>query len=138
MHDGKGALAAFIRWVMRHTVYYRVTLATVTVQAGQTVDLICDDPDLSGLGLQGVPLMYGLPGSTAQIVPGCKVLLLFSGGDPRKPVAVGFDGSAIVTQLGGGTMPVARVGDSIVVTVTSLGSPAVGTVIGGSSQVLSA
>ena len=141
MADARESFRRLVRWIMRDVItYYRVSLATVVVQTGSTVDLTPDDPDLAGLGLQGVPLTWGLPDSTAQLVPGCKVLLFFEQGDPRKPRAVGFDGTALMIQLGGGTKPVARVGDPVAITsaVANPGGLTVtGTavIVGGSAKV---
>lgn len=138
MLDGSSALERFIRWVMRDTVYSRVYSATVVAQIGQTVDLLPDSDDLRGSGLQGVPLMYGAPGIEAQFLPGTKVLLIFQDGRPDRPLAICFDGAAILLKLGGGSSPVARVGDTITLTTaTAGGTPCTGQgiIVGGSPVV---
>ncbi len=139
MLDGSTALERFIRWVMRDTVYSRVYAATVIVQTGSTVDLLPESEELSASGLQGVPVMYGAPGVEAMFPPGTKMLLIFQDGRPDRPLAICFDGAAILLKLGGGSSPVARVGDQI--SLTSATCPAgactgVGIITGGSSKVL--
>lgn len=139
MLDGASALERFIRWVMRDSVYSRVYAATVVAQTGSTVDLLPDSDDLRGTGLQGVPVMYGAPGIEAQFPPGTKMLLIFQDGRPDKPLAICFDGAALVLKLGGGSSPVARVGDQIALTAaTGPTGPVtgVGIITGGNPQVL--
>lgn len=139
MLDGSSALERFIRWVMRDTVYGRVYAATVIAQTGSTVDLLPESSELSAAGLQGVPVMYGAPGIEAVFAPGTKMLLIFQDGRPDRPLAICFDGAAILLKLGGGSSPVARVGDQITLTsAVSAGSPCtgVGIITGGSAKVL--
>lgn len=138
MLDGAGALERFIRWVTRDAIYSRVYSATVVAQVGQTVDLLPDSQELQGGGLQGVPLMYGAPGVEAQFLPGTKVLLLFQDGRPDRPLAICFDGAAILLKLGGGSSPVARVGDTVTLTTATCPAGACtgqGIITGGSAVV---
>jgi hypothetical protein len=126
--DGKEALSTLIRYVMRETAYHRISLATVAAPSdGSTVDLMPDDPDIAASGVQGVPVLYGIPGVKAKFLPGAKMLLFFLSGDPKQPRAMCFDGSAAEITMGGGVMGVARVGDQV--TLTAATSPA-GTVTG--------
>lgn len=138
MSDARTKLAAFIRWVMRDTVYHRVTLATVAApSSGKTVDLIPEDPTFAGPGLQGVPVVYGMPGVEAQFTPGTKMFLFFANGDPRKPHAIGFfDGTALSISFAGGQLGIARVGDPVTVT-DPISGPLTGMIIGGSPLVKS-
>jgi hypothetical protein len=136
MSGMRDSLAAFIRWVMRDTAYHRVFTAVVMAPSdGATVDLLPDDPTVAGNGLQGVPVSYGVPGASAKLLPGIRMLLIFEGGDPSKPRAICFDGSPLEVSFGGGQSPVARVGDNVTINPLGLisggpGSPVTGSCIG--------
>ena len=133
------SMAAFVRWVMRDTKYHKHYLCTVQMQLGSTVDLLPDDPAMRGAGLSGVPITYGLPGVTATFLAGTKMTLFFENGDPAKPRAQGFEGSHVELSFADGTKPVARVGDTIMLTsATSVSGGAVtgsGTIMGGAPTV---
>lgn len=66
--------------------FSRMYPARVVAQsADSSLELIPDSPTLRGNGLSGVPLRFGIPGLTAKIPPGGKVLLYFEAGDPKLP-----------------------------------------------------
>lgn len=118
--NGRDALEAFIRWVMRDTTYLGTYICTVMGQVGQSLELKPDSDKLAGLsGLSQVPIRHGVPGMSAQVPPGTRVLLAFEDGDPQKPYAALWDGVAIEVSFAGGQQPVARLGDMITLTVAT-------------------
>ena len=135
MSDGSDALARFIRWVMRDTTYLGTYPCTVMGQVGETAEVVPDSDKIKGLaGLSAVKIRHGIPGCSFMVAPGAKVLLAFDNGDPKKPYVALWEGASVITlSLGGGTMPVARVGDSI--TGTAGPYPVTGTIVSGSAKV---
>lgn len=143
------SLQKFIRWVMRDVTYHKHYTATVQLQAGDTVDLLPDDPAIRGNGLSGVPIMYGLPGVKATVAPGTKMTLFFENGDPSKPRAAMWEGGHIELSFANGVMPIGRVGDQVVIPagipVSTTGTaaaqtgattaPAIGQITGGAPTV---
>lgn len=127
-------LSAFIRWVMRDTKYHKHYVCTVARQLGESVDLTPDDPSIRGAGLQGVPIMHGLPGVSVMVAPGTKMTLFFENGDPTKPRAQMWEGGHIEISFADGVMPIARVGDVVSINpaglVGNLGGPIIGVCTG--------
>jgi len=136
-------LQAIIRWVMRDVTYHKHYLCTVQKQVGTNVDLVPDDPEIRGSGLQGVPLDT-IPGVAATVAPGARMTLYFDGGNPSKPRAVWVSGAPITLSFADGVLPVARVGDTVTVSpvglLDSVGAPvtgvATGTIVAGAPKVL--
>lgn len=58
--------------------------ATVVSSGDDEVDIKPDDRRF-GVGLAAVPIRHGLPGVSARVRPGARVLLGFEGGDVQKP-----------------------------------------------------
>jgi len=129
--DGSDALKRFIRWVMRDVTYLGVYPGTVMGQAGETCDVKPDDEKIGGPnGLSGVKIRHGLPGVAIMIPPGARVLLAFEEGKPSKPyVALWERGAVITLTFADGTMPIARVGDQVMITsaTSATGGPVTGT-----------
>jgi len=111
--DPTRALARFIRWVMRDTLYHAQFVATVQGQGDDyTLELLPDDERVRGTGLSNVPIRHGLPGVTVRVKTGARVLLGFEAGDPSKPFASLWEpGSLEAIEFDGGQSPIARVGD---------------------------
>lgn len=134
--NGRSALEKLVSVFTKKYDYYGLYMATVQApSSGDTVQVLPDDPRIRGVGgLQNVPVSYGLPDTKATIVPGAKVALFFENGDPTKPRASLFSGTALSLTLGGsGALPVARIGD--VVTVTDpISGPLLGTIIAGATK----
>lgn len=88
--------------------------AKVVSQSGNELDLQPDDSRIPGMA--GVPMRLGIPGVTATVAPGSRVLLGWAGGDPQRPVATLWESSSVsalninATQivLNGGVSNVAR------------------------------
>lgn len=117
MSDPRGAIEAFIRWVMRDVVFLGTYEATVERQhADGSLDLLPDDARVRGTGTSNVPLRHGLPGVDVRVVVGSRVLLGFVGGDRRRPyAALWAPGSIESISFDGGEASVARAGDSVTV-----------------------
>lgn len=113
--DPRGALEAFIRWVMRDTLYLASYPSEVQGQADDgLLELLPDDERVRGTGLSRVPIRHGLPGVTVRVPVGARVLLAFEGGDPRRPIATLWEEVSIESiSFDGGEAPIARVGDSV-------------------------
>lgn len=81
-------------------------------QTDGTLDLVPDDSRISPC--QGVPLRLGIPGATATVPDGGRVLLGYAGGDPRQPIATLWEsGEVTVLAINGGSRKVARVADAV-------------------------
>jgi hypothetical protein len=104
----KIGLTAFIRRTIGLDIigprvdYLAAYQCKVVVQnADGTLEL---QPDNAALpGYSKVPIRYGVPGISATVAAGARVLLEFAGGDPQKPIAGGaFDVlmQAIATAVG--------------------------------------
>lgn len=135
-----GGLEAVRRLVQALTAplrYHRRYPCTVMGQADDgTIDLLPDDPEIAGSGLQGVKIRHGLPDVEVRVLVGSRCLLGWEAGDPRRPYASLWErGSIESISFGGGDKPIARVGDSVScfwppsvpVTGTLAGSAFVGT-----------
>lgn len=111
-----GALARFIRWVMRDTKFHKMYPCTVQSQSSDLtrLELLPDDEEIRGTGTAAVLIRHGLPGVTVKVPRGARVLLGFAAGDERRPYAALWEpGSIESISFAGGTKPVARMGDSV-------------------------
>lgn len=137
-------LANLVRQETHHTDLYAIRAAKVASQNGDgSLELTLDDPSFPGMSK--VPIAYGIPGVTAEVLAGARVHVGFEGGSPAKPYAVVIDGSKLKTitikasqkviidcadvesQKGG--RPLARLGDMVRVICTPPGTPAVGQIV---------
>ena len=123
----KAPLVALIRSAMRHVDFHRVFPARVVHQEGDgTLHLQPDSDDLPGL--TGVPIRYGLPGTTAKVPQGTRCLVEFEHGDPTSPIVTGFEPGAIEELVfDKGSAAIGRVGDrvdggTLAFAITSTGS----------------
>lgn len=92
------ALESFIRSVFGQRLDYLAAYPSKAVaqNADGTLELVPDDARLPTY--KQVPIRYGVPGVSATIAAGARVLLEFAAGDPQKPIATVWE-SASVTQL---------------------------------------
>jgi hypothetical protein len=139
--EASEALSKFIRWVMRDVTYLGTYPATVMGQAGEMCDVRPDDPKVGGpSGLSGIPIRHGIPGVSIMVPPGSRVLLAFENGDPSKPyVALWEKGTVLTLVFADGTMPLARVGDQVMVQVVDpISGPLTGTgqIVAGNPKLL--
>lgn len=122
-----GALARFVRWVMRGTDYHAAYPARVVTQHGDgTLDVVPDGARLPPLSR--VPIRYGIPGVAAKVRSGARVLVEFASGDPEKPIATVWESASLTevtitadsVRLADGDMPLARKGDLVAVAMPLL------------------
>src|SRR5436305_7590663 len=79
-----------------HMDYLASYPATAVTQNGDgTLEIQPDDSRLPSLS--SVPIRYGVPGVSAQIANGGRVLLAFAGGDPAKPIATVWEAASVVS-----------------------------------------
>jgi hypothetical protein len=108
----KAVLESFIAGRMARVDFLALYPSKVVSQhADGSLDVV---PDASNVPAHSrVPIAYGIPGCTATIDPGCKVLLGWGGGQPSKPYVALFQNSKVSgLELGGADSPVGR-GDKI-------------------------
>lgn len=98
----KAALVAIIRATVGNFLvgprvdYLAMYPAKVVSQNGDgTLELQPDDSRLPGYS--SVPIRYGIPGVTATVSGGARALLTWAGGDPQKPVVVGWEPGTILS-----------------------------------------
>lgn len=121
-------IARIVRAVLGDMTFERTYTANVELVSDDFVDVLPDDPKVRGIGLQRVPMPTIDPTTELVPAPGCRCLLAFAAGDPRKPYIAAWEyaqGSATV-HLDGGAASVARKGDVIDVYLSPL-TPIAGT-----------
>jgi hypothetical protein len=97
------SLEAFVRAIVGHRLDYLAAYpAKVVAQnADGTLELQPDDVRLAGYSK--VPIRYGIPGLSAQVAAGARVLLEFAGADPTKPVATVWESASVTSITHNGT-----------------------------------
>lgn len=136
----KGALETFIRGLFPTIDYLARYEATAVAQNSDgTLEVTVDDTRFPGLS--HVPIRYGVPGVSAVVNSGARVLLGFAGGDPSKPQVEIWESASVakfviaasevdvnggnvnvtatnvcqvngnIVELNGGTLPIARLTD---------------------------
>ena len=104
MAEGRvqAALAAIVRALVGNTLvgpcvdYLAQYPAKVVTQNGDgSLELVPDDTRLPTYS--AVPIRYGVPGVSAQVAPGARVLLGFAGADPQKPIAELWESASVVS-----------------------------------------
>jgi hypothetical protein len=91
----RGMLARLVKKSLPSLDFRAAYRARVVVQKGATLDLMPEADDLPPL--MGVPIRYGLPGISAQVLPGSTVLVFFDDGDPARPRAALFDAGGLLS-----------------------------------------
>jgi hypothetical protein len=112
--DGPGNALERVLGRLRRSVAMAQTYPArvVSQRPDGTLELVPDDEQLKGAGLDRVPIRYGLPGCSAKVPPGTRVRVGFDGGDASRPFALGWDaGEFTELTLGNGVLPNARQGD---------------------------
>ncbi len=96
----KAAFLAFFRSLFPRISYLAYYPGTVEKQSSDLafVDVTPDDR-VNLPGCPNVPLRLGVPGATAQLQQGTRVLLGFDAGDPQRPFAFLFDPSSVTIKL---------------------------------------
>lgn len=100
-------------WVSTRLDRLALYPARVVSQAADgTLDLVPDDPRVPPC--TGVPIRMGLPGASATVPAGGRVLLGYEAGDPSKPCATLWEsGTVTVLTLNGGARGAARDGEPV-------------------------
>jgi len=75
----------------------------VSQRADSTLEIIPDDANIRGTGIDGAIICPGLPGLHVEVPSGSRALLAFAGGDPSRPRVVAWDHETLVTLLRVGT-----------------------------------
>jgi hypothetical protein len=99
---GLGAsLAAAIKKASESSVAYSQCYPAKLVlqDADGSVHMTPDDERVRGQGLTKIPLVYGLPGCSAQIAPGSRARLVFDAGNAGQPMCTGWDEDADALEL---------------------------------------
>jgi hypothetical protein len=90
----RGALAGLIRQETKHLDFLAARSGKVVSQnADGTLELRLDDENMPGMSK--IPIAYGVPGVTAKVKKGARVLVLWADGSPKQPRAVVIDSSAL-------------------------------------------
>lgn len=104
------ALPALVRHHTAHVDYLAHYVARVDAQnADGTLELTPEDSRLPVL--TRVPILYGIPGVSAKVSSGSRVLVVFTNGDPARPGATVWDRSSMIELTFDGNptpMPLAR------------------------------
>jgi hypothetical protein len=97
-------LAKFIDSLTRRMDYLALYPCKVVAQNGDgSLELQPDDSRIPALSR--VPMRLGIPGSTATVQAGARVLLTWAGGDPRLPIALAWEASGLsVLSVGPGPL----------------------------------
>lgn len=130
LSDGKAWLAAIVESVMRRVDYHAQYVARVVTQHDDgSIDVVPDTDKIPPM--TEVPIRYGVPGVSAKVKPGARVLIGFEAGDASRPIATVWESAAIeelrITSdkavvvvapsvtIGGDDdpRPVARMGDAV-------------------------
>lgn len=132
-----GPIRGLVKQITKRVDYYALYSAVVNVDNGATVDLTPEDARFASM--QGIPKLYGVPGMSATLMAGAKVLFTHQNGDPSRPCVVLYDGASTPTQvtlnatavnLGDALNNVVRYGDTLAAGLVSGGGPVTGTLAG--------
>ena len=89
----KDGLLSMVRAALPRVDYLASYWCRVVAQnADGSLEIQPDDARIPGLS--NVPPRYGVPGVSAKVAAGCRVLLGFASGDPAQPFATVWDGAA--------------------------------------------
>lgn len=75
--------------------------ARVIAQRGSTIDVEPENPTIAKFlpSEGGVPLLMPAPGATVAMAATGRVLIGWSGSDPARPYAIGYDANTVATEL---------------------------------------
>lgn len=135
LSDGKAWLLAIVEAALERTDYHAEYVARVVAQGGNgLLSVVPDDKRIPPM--VDVPIRYGVPGISAKVESGARVLIGFEGGDRRRPIATVWESAALTelritsttkvvldcpdVELGDeGGAPVARLGDVVDLLITA-------------------
>lgn len=97
LSDGKAWLLAIVEAALERTDYHAEYVARVVAQGSNgLLSVVPDDKRIPPM--VDVPIRYGVPGISAKVESGARVLIGFEGGDRRRPIATVWE-SAALTEL---------------------------------------
>lgn len=97
LNDGKALFLALVESALERTDYHAQYVARVVTQDSN--GLLSVVPDNNRVPpMTEVPIRYGVPGVSAKVESGARVLIGFEGGDRRRPIATVWE-SAALTEL---------------------------------------
>ena len=97
LNDGKAMLLALVERALERTDYHAQYVARVVSQSADgTLSVVPDNDKMPPM--TEVPIRYGVPGVSAKVESGARVLIGFEGGDRRRPIATVWE-SAALTEL---------------------------------------
>lgn len=95
--DGKAWLMAIVESALERTDYHAAYVCRVVSQSSDgTLSVVPDSGKMPPM--VDVPIRYGVPGISAKVESGARVLVTFEGGDRRRPIATVWE-SAALTEL---------------------------------------
>lgn len=94
----KRAIRGMVRGAQQPIDYLSMFVGTVVAQSGGRIDVKPDDSRIPTMA--GVPLFASPPQWSLSVAPGGKVLVGWSGGDPKSAFAIGFDADVAAVSLG--------------------------------------
>jgi hypothetical protein len=113
-----GSIRELVRQEVAATVPYAgLKEYVVTASNGSTVDAVPADPTRGLPPVTGIPILSGIPGAKVTPAVGSHLAIGFLDFNPAKPFVLGaFDGKvATLVTFNGGTAPIARQGDTVIV-----------------------
>lgn len=100
VNSPRSTLERFLGSIRRRIDYSREYPARVVKQnTDGTLQLVPDDDVVKGAGLDKVPMRFGLPGITAEVLPGARCRLVFAAGDPSRPEVIAFEAGAALKSI---------------------------------------
>ena len=95
-----GLLDKFLAGIRQSVTYSRVYPCEVVKRnADGTLQLLPDDGEVRGAGLNNVPITPGLPGCNVNVPEGARCYLEFAAGDPSRPRVTAWDHETLLTVL---------------------------------------
>lgn len=87
-----GAVRALVRWFTRETAYHRLVEYRVVKVSSGLLDLRPVRASTGAPALVAVPMVHGVPGTSAEPQTGSTCLVVFVDGDPTRPMVVAYEG----------------------------------------------
>lgn len=112
--SSSSALGRFLGLIRREIDYTkRYPARVVAKNPDGTIQVMPDDDDVRGTGLDRVRVRSGVPG-VVKPVKGARCLVGFDAGDPTRPYAEGWDGRDVEeVAIADGEAPAARLGSTV-------------------------
>lgn len=95
LNDGKALLFGLVERALERTDYHAQYVARVVSQNSDGLLSVVPDNDKMP-PMTEVPIRYGVPGISAKVESGARVLIGFEGGDRRRPIATVWESAALM------------------------------------------